>query len=195
MTQPFWNTLITAPNLVSSSRFVAAPALLWLAWYGYHQAYIAVLCLSFFSDAVDGYIARKLKQESQLGTLLDTVADIVIYITLPISAWWLWPEIIRQEAPFVSAVVLSYALPALIDMLKFRTLTSYHTWSVKLAAAFGGSTLLLMFAGGPAWPFRLATPICILAGIEHIAITLVLPRHRSNVRTLWHVLREVRSSP
>jgi cardiolipin synthase (CMP-forming) len=192
MRQPFCNAFMTVPNLVSSFRFVAAPVLLWFAWHGYHQAYILVLCLSFLSDAIDGYIARKLNQESQLGTLLDTWADIVIYITLPLSAWWLWPEILRQEAAFVGTVVLSYTLPALIGMLKFHALTSYHTWSVKAAAALAGSTLLLMFAGGPAWPFRLATLLCILAGIENIAITLVLRQHRSNVRSLWHVLREMR---
>jgi CDP-diacylglycerol--glycerol-3-phosphate 3-phosphatidyltransferase len=49
-----------------------------------------------------------------------------------------------------------------------------------------------MFAGGPAWPFRLATLICILAALENIAITVVLPDLRSNIRSLWHVLREVR---
>lgn len=194
MTRSLWNSLMTVPNMISSFRFVAAPALLWLAWHDYYQTYIAVLCLSFLSDAVDGYIARKLKQESQLGTLLDTWADIVIYITLPISAWWLWPEIMRHEIPFVSAVVISYTLPGLIGMLKFGVLTTYHTWSVKAAVAFMGSTSVLMFAGGPAWPFRLATLICILAALENIAITVVLPDLRSNVRSLWHVLREVRSS-
>jgi cardiolipin synthase (CMP-forming) len=194
MTRSLWNSLMTVPNMISSFRFVAAPALLWLAWHDYYKIYIAVLCLSFLSDAVDGYIARKLKQESQLGTLLDTWADIVIYITLPISAWWLWPEIMHEEAPFVSAVIISYTLPALIGMLKFGVLTTYHTWSVKAAVAFMGSTSVLMFAGGPTWPFRLATLICILAALENIAITVVLPDLRSNVRSLWHVLREVRSS-
>jgi VanZ family protein len=116
---------MTVPNMISSFRFVAAPALLWLAWHDYYRVYIAVLCLSFLSDAMDGYIARKLKQESQLGTLLDTWADIVIYITLPISAWWLWPEIMRQQIPFVSVVIISYTLPGLIGMLKFGVLTIY----------------------------------------------------------------------
>src|SRR2546430_551129 len=61
---------------------------------------------------------------------------------------WLWPEIMHEEAPFVSAVVISYTLPALIGMLKFGVLTTYHTWSVKAAVAFMGSTSVLMFAGG-----------------------------------------------
>ncbi len=113
-----------------------------------------------------------------------------MYATIPVTAWWLWPDIMRQEAPFIMAVIASSALSAIIGMLKFRVFPTYHTWGVKLAAAVAASTAFVMFAGGPAWSFRLATPICLLAAIEQIAITIVLHESRSNVRSLWHVLRQ-----
>ncbi len=186
--------IMSLPNLLSCFRFVAAPLLLLLAWHGYPRAYIVVLVLSFMSDVLDGFLARWFHQESALGSMLDTMADVVIYITIPISAWWLWPALMRQEAPFVLLVIASYSAPALVGFLKFRALTSYHTWAVKLAALTAGGAALLMFAGGPTWPFRMATPICVLAAIEQIAITLVLPSSSSDVRSLWHVLRELGSA-
>lgn len=182
------------PNLLSCFRFVAAPLLLVLAWEGYPRSYIVVLVLSFLSDALDGFLARWFHQESQLGSKLDTLADLVIYITIPISAWWLWPDLLRQEAPFVVSVIASYSVPALVGLIKFRSLTSYHTWAVKLAATAAGGAALIMFAGGPTWLFRLATPICVLAALEQIAITLVLHRSSSDVRSLWHVLRQLDSA-
>ncbi len=187
------NRITSLPNLLSCFRFVAAPLLLWLAWQGYPRVYIVVLVLSFLSDALDGFLARWFHQESALGSLLDTMADVVIYVTIPISAWWLWPELLRQEAPFVVLVIASYSVPALVGFVKFRALTSYHTWAVKVAAAAAGGAALLMFAGGPTWPFRLATPLCVLAALEQIAITLVLPASSSDVRSLWHVLRQLGS--
>ena len=58
-----------------------------------------------------------------------------------------------------------------------------------LAAAYllGGSTLAA-FAGGPGWPFRIATAAFVCAEAEEIAITLVLPRWHANVRSLTHAL-------
>jgi len=184
------NGVLTWPNLLSCFRFIAAPVLGLLAWHGMPRTYLAVLVLSFLSDVLDGFIARVLKQESALGTRLDTAGDVVMYATIPVTAWWLWPDIMRQEAPFIMAVIASSALSAIIGMLKFRVFPTYHTWGVKLAAAVAASTAFLMFAGGPTWPFRLATLICLLAAIEQIAITIVLHESRSNVRSLWHVLAD-----
>ena len=189
------NGVLTWPNLLSCFRFIAAPVLGLLAWHGMPRAYLAVLVLAFLSDALDGFIARVLKQESALGALLDTAGDVVMYVTIPVTAWWLWPDIMRQEAPFIMAVIVSSALPAVIGTLKFRVFPTYHTWGVKLAVAAAASTGFVMFAGGPTWPFRLATPICLLAALEQIAITIVLRESRSNVRSLWHVLREPAAVP
>lgn len=184
------NGVLTWPNLLSCFRFIAAPVLGLLAWHGMWEAYLAVLILSFLSDALDGFIARLLKQESALGARLDTAGDVVMYATIPVTAWWLWPDIMRQEAPFIMAVIASSALSAIIGMLKFRVFPTYHTWGVKLAAAVAAITAFVMFVGGPTWPFRLATLICLLASIEQIAITIVLHESRSNVRSLWHVLTD-----
>jgi hypothetical protein len=52
-----------------------------------------------------------------------------------------------------------------------------------------GLSLYILFFGGPAWPFRLAAVICILAAIEEIALTLLLSESESNVRSIWDVLK------
>jgi CDP-diacylglycerol--glycerol-3-phosphate 3-phosphatidyltransferase len=184
------NKAVNLPNLLSGFRLAAAPFLLFLGWQGYSRAYLVILILSFLTDALDGYLARKLKQETQLGVMLDTWGDVAIYIAAPLAAWWLWPEIVQAQTPFVVAIFLSFGIPALAGIIKFRDFTSYHTWAAKVAAASTGSTALLMLIGGPDWPFRVSVPLCVLAAIEQIAITLVLDELKSNVRSLWHVLRQ-----
>jgi len=52
-----------------------------------------------------------------------------------------------------------------------------------------GLTLYVLFLGGPAWPFRAAAVVCILAAVEEIAITLLLPEPESNLRSVWDVLK------
>jgi CDP-diacylglycerol--glycerol-3-phosphate 3-phosphatidyltransferase len=183
------NSKITLPNLLTGFRFVAAVGLLWLAWYGYGIAFMILLALAFLTDILDGLAARLTGQVSQFGAMLDSWADVVTYLTTAIGCWWLWPEVVYRELVFVVLMVASCLLPAVVGFIKFGCFTSYHTWGVKIAAACMGLSLYVLFFGGPVWPFRLASVICILAAIEEIALTVLLSESESNVRSFWDVLK------
>ena len=147
------------------------------------------LAVSLFSDFADGFVAWKLNQVSELGSKLDSWADFAMYVSIPICAWWLWPELIRREAVFVIILVTSYLTPAFLGVLKYGRLTSYHTRGAKVSAILMGSAMLILFAGGSAWPFRLFTPVFVLSAIEEIAMTVILPEWRANVPSLWHAVK------
>lgn len=183
---------LTLPNLLTGFRFVAAPGLLWLAWQGYSVGFMLLLALVFLSDLLDGMVARWTQQVSEFGATLDSYADVVTYLTIAVCCWWLWPEIVRQEFLYVTAIIGSVLLSAIAGFAKFGQFTSYHTWAVKLAAACMGLSLYIVFFGGPFWPFRLSAIFCLLAGLEEIVITLILPKPESNVRSLWFVLKAMR---
>lgn len=180
---------LTLPNLLTGFRFVAAPGLLWLAWQGFGIAFMVLLALAFLTDLLDGFAARLTGQVSEFGATLDSWADVVTYLTITVACWWLWPAVVIRELVFVCLMVASCLLPAIVGFSKFGRFTSYHTWGVKIAAASMGSSLYLLFLGGPTWPFRIAAIICILAAIEEIVLTLLLPAPVSNVRSIWDVLK------
>ena len=48
--------------------------------------------------------------------------------------------------------------------------------------------VIVFFANGPGWPFRIAMPIVIIACLEEIAMTALLPEWRASVSSLWHAL-------
>jgi CDP-diacylglycerol--glycerol-3-phosphate 3-phosphatidyltransferase len=185
-----WNL----PNLLSALRLVSAPLLLLLAVAGQREAFLGLLALAFLTDAVDGVLARRLGQASRLGAQLDSWADVSIYAVTAISLWLLWPALLRAEWLAIAMVVASVALPALVGLLRFRRFTSYHTLLVKLAVVATVIGLFLMLLGLSVWPFRLAALLALLAALEEIAITLVLREERSDVVSLWHVLRRQRNS-
>ncbi len=180
---------LTLPNMLTGFRFVAAPVLLWLAWQGYGIAFMILLAVAFLTDLLDGLAARLTGQVSPFGATLDSWADVIIYLTIAIGCWWLWPDVVYRELVFVGLIVASCLLPAFAGFSKFGRFTSYHTWGVKSAAASMGLTLYVLFLGGPAWPFRLASVICILAALEEITLTLLLSEPESNVRSVWDVLK------
>jgi CDP-diacylglycerol--glycerol-3-phosphate 3-phosphatidyltransferase len=181
---------LTLPNLISSIRFITAPVMLWLAWNGYGMAFMAVLAIAFLSDVLDGLAARLTGQMSRFGAMLDTWADLATYLTIGFGSWWLWPDIVHREDIYLYIILACFLIPALFGTIKFDTYTSYHTWGVKIAAASIGLSLYPLFLGGPAWPFRIAVYIYVIAAIEEVAITLILSKSQSNVRTIWHILQQ-----
>jgi CDP-diacylglycerol--glycerol-3-phosphate 3-phosphatidyltransferase len=168
---------------------VAVPVLLVLAWKGSESAFLALFVCALLTDLADGYLARRLGQESDLGARLDSWGDFALYMTTPVCAWMLWPELVVREAPYVATVVASFSLPIFAGLVRYRRLTSYHTWGAKLSAVLMGISTFLLFAGGPAWPFRFSTAVLVVTQIEEISITVVLSEWRSNVPSLWHALR------
>lgn len=181
---------LTLPNLLTGFRFIAAPVLLWLAWQGYQIAFMVLLAAGFLSDLLDGMVARWMGQESEFGASLDSWADVINYLTIALGCWWLWPEVVAREWLYVGMIIASCLLPALVGFSKFACFTSYHTWSVKIAAACMGISLYILFFGGPVWPFRLAAYVCVFAAWEEILITLLLPRPMSNVKTIWRAIKK-----
>ena len=116
-------------------------------------------------------------------------------MTIPISAWWLWPELLRQEALFVMLVIsFNHSCAGALRAPEVPVAHELPHLGGEARRRGRRVSALVMFAGGPTWPFRLATPLCVLAALEQIAITLVLPESPSDVRSLWHVLRQLGSA-
>lgn len=180
------------PNLLSAFRLTASPVLLYFAWSGKPTHFLVLLALSFLSDCLDGYLARRLNSSSELGARLDSWGDFAIYMTAPLSAWWLWPEIISREAYYVLIAIVSYVLPLIIGFIKFGRLPSYHTWSAKGAAILMSLAIFLLFLFDIVWLFHFAVIFHALGACEEIAMTFILTEWRCNIPSLWHVLAMVK---
>jgi phosphatidylglycerophosphate synthase len=185
--------LLTIPNALSALRLVLAPVLLYLAWTGQPTPFLVALVVSLLSDLCDGWFARRFNQATHLGTLLDSYGDLATYMTVPLCAWWLWPDLIRREAWYAAAVVAAYVFPIALGYLKYGRLTAYHTYGAKLSAVVVGASALLLFGGWSPLPFRIATWVLVLAELEEIAITTILPAWHANVPSILHARRLLKS--
>ncbi len=181
--------IVNLPNLVSFIRILMAPVLFYFAFTQQPWWFIGVLLFAEFTDVLDGFLARILNQITKMGSHLDSWGDFIIYTTIAICAWILWPDILQREMLYFIIIVLSFTLPALIGFIKFRRFTSYHTWSVKLAVLVTVISYILLFSGLLDWPFRLAAVFCLYAAIEEIAITLLIHHEHVDVRTVWQALK------
>lgn len=181
--------IVNLPNMVSLIRILIAPVLIYLAIQQQPNVFILLLLVAGFTDVLDGFLARRLNQITEMGSHLDSWGDFTIYTTMVICGWVLWPEVLESVSPYFLMMVLSFTLPVVIGLIKFKTITSYHTWSVKLAVFVTYVSYILLFSGILDWPFHLAAFICVYAAIEEIAITLMMSHQRVDVRSVFQAMK------
>ena len=75
------STILTIPNILTFMRMGLIPVFVSLVYYGYSKWALAVFLIAGISDGIDGFLARKFKQESELGTIIDPIADKLLMTT------------------------------------------------------------------------------------------------------------------
>jgi cardiolipin synthase (CMP-forming) len=108
--------VLTVPNALSVLRLLCAPLFVWLLVGSEDRvAAFALLAVLAGTDWVDGWIARRFDQGSDLGKVLDPVADRVLLLTAAIALTadgtvpaWVGIAVLVREA-IVSAATLGLA--------------------------------------------------------------------------------------
>jgi CDP-diacylglycerol--glycerol-3-phosphate 3-phosphatidyltransferase len=92
------------PNSISMSRIVMIPLLLWILsthfpWRGSHgeQEILAsvLFILASITDGLDGYLARKRKQITTMGMLLDPIADKIMVTSALVALVAYNPQVVK----------------------------------------------------------------------------------------------------
>ncbi|HTZ34289.1 MAG TPA: CDP-alcohol phosphatidyltransferase family protein [Methylomirabilota bacterium] len=94
----------TVPNQITLLRLGFLPFFLILILYDRYDWALIVLVFVALTDAVDGYLARRLHQKSALGAYLDPIADKLLlsssFIALAMEkkiAWWLTVLVLSRD--------------------------------------------------------------------------------------------------
>jgi len=78
---------MTIPNLLTLVRICLTPLLAWLLLREWMRAAFCVFFIAGLTDALDGLIARVLRQKSRLGSFIDPLADKFLLVTCFLLLW------------------------------------------------------------------------------------------------------------
>lgn len=84
--------VLTWPNVLTLLRFLLIPVYLYVFFTGHEQSAFLIMLLAGLTDVLDGYIARKRNQVTELGSMLDPLADKLMLLAVIFSflaAGWL----------------------------------------------------------------------------------------------------------
>ncbi len=186
--------LTHVPNLLSAARIALMPAVLTTAVAGSRLWFVILLMLSLVTDALDGYLARRLNAYSDLGRKLDSFADYITLFTGLAGIALLWPAIMQRELPWVAVVMAAFFAAVVYGFLRLGRAPCYHTWASKALAVGCALSLVPLLAEWSAVPFHVVVVLQVLAGAEEIAIAVLVPWHVGEMPTLWHAWRLRRES-
>ncbi|MGH2821252.1 MAG: CDP-alcohol phosphatidyltransferase family protein [Actinomycetota bacterium] len=105
--------LLTVPNLLSLLRLGTVPVFLWLFLTDRENAAVVLYGAGAITDFLDGYIARRAGQISELGKLMDPLADRVFIVALAVALvargalpLWLALAVVARDLIVLSAFPL-----------------------------------------------------------------------------------------
>ncbi len=101
-------------NMITVARLLCVPAVLYCLLHGEMRLAFYIFLFAGFSDAVDGIIARRFNQRTELGAWLDPIADKLLMVSVfVILAWldiipdWIVFLAVTRDALIVGAVMMS----------------------------------------------------------------------------------------
>lgn len=116
-------------NLITVLRIILAPIIFFCIFIGDYMISIFLFFLASVSDYLDGYLARKFKAESELGEILDPIADKILIVFLLIGL-----TIILDS--FLIGVLSSFIISREILVAALRDYASRQGYSHKIKVTF-----------------------------------------------------------
>jgi cardiolipin synthase (CMP-forming) len=180
--------IATLPNLLTMLRMVMIPFFVSLLFYQRFYWALATFILAGVTDGLDGLLARRFDQKSQLGTILDPIADKLLLVTSFIVLSL--PSISPQQQPpshlpvpfWVTTAVISRDVFILVGAAAINIVTGFRSFrpsllgKVNTAVQILAVVLILIAAGIPSnlsgyyLPTVYATVflLAILSGLHYV---------------------------
>jgi phosphatidylglycerophosphate synthase len=193
-------------DALTGMRLMLIPVLWSAALYGNGRLVGVGLLVAGATDFLDGYLARRLGQESRSGARLDSLADNLLLISAVAWIQLLHPEILRASTLLVVTAFGLYLASLAVGLVKFRQLGNLHLYSSRAAGgALYSFALITLITGGyePLLLWLAATTFIVssvetlvgqllFSGVDENMGSVLLARRRRAESTNIHAIASAR---
>ena len=114
---------MSIPNIITLGRIILVPVIVWAIVSSQMEIAFAIFVIAGVSDAVDGFLAKRFNMSSELGALLDPLADkaLLVSIFVALGIWgavprWIVILVVSRDIMIVTAVIVSWLLDKPVAM-------------------------------------------------------------------------------
>ena len=123
--------ILTVPNLLTVFRMVLIPVFVTMLFYQRFILALAVFVCAGLTDGLDGLLARRFDQRSQLGTVLDPIADKLMMVTafIVLSMRSIFPPPVPSHLPvpfWVTVTVISRDVFIIVGAAAINIMTGFR---------------------------------------------------------------------
>jgi CDP-diacylglycerol--glycerol-3-phosphate 3-phosphatidyltransferase len=174
-------------------RIFASPFLLLLVWIDVQLIFTWFLLISYLTDVIDGFLARRLKITSARGSQLDSFGDQITLITGLIALFYFENEFIITNLTIILIAFIPYIIQMLIAFYKYGKATAFHTYLAKTSAVIQSVFILWSLFFNPEYSlFYIMIIIGVLETIEEISLIFMYDNWISDVKSIFLALKDKR---
>ena len=159
---------MTISNIITVSRLVLLPFIVYFLLADQRVVAFFIMLISLLSDGLDGYLARKLHQESRLGKFLDPLCDKIflaaVLLTLlyirAVPLWAVFVIVLRDFLILLGSFILLRSKAVVEPSNSFGKLTGFLFGSMILAYTIGWQMIGTIF-------MYLSIPVMTVAFISY----------------------------
>ncbi|MCB1477747.1 MAG: CDP-alcohol phosphatidyltransferase family protein [Tepidamorphaceae bacterium] len=137
---------MTIPNIITILRLVAVPLIIYSVIVGWHKLAFWLFITAGISDAVDGFIAKRFNQASELGAYLDPLADkaliVSLFVALGIQGYipiWLTILVVSRDVFILSGIGVAVLMGNPIDIDPLKISKANTAFQIALVCLVLGS--------------------------------------------------------
>jgi|SRR5687768_7296833 len=176
----------TIADWFSLYRIIAVPLLIFTLIKRRRKKFIYLSAASLFTDAADGFFARQLKQETKQGAKLDSTGDLLTQLLMVVGLFRFKKSFLQDHKTSILSIVGVYILQIAAGYLKYKKLTTFHTYSSKIAfIALGIFYILLFLYKYIRTLYKVSVLLMMISLIEDLLLVLVLPKPTDNAKGLY----------
>ena len=181
---------VSIPNIITLGRILLVPVIVWAIASNQMAIAFGLFLVAGFSDAVDGFLAKRFNMSSELGALLDPVADkaLLVSIYVALGIWgavprWIVILVVSRDLMIVGAVIISWVFGKPIPM-KPLMVSKLNTVAQVAFAALILAALGFGIAPGP-FDVILMGIVTVLTLLSVSLYLMEWVRHMSTIETIY----------
>lgn len=174
-------------------RILAAPILLILLILDERFFFSWMLLISYSTDMIDGFLARKLQISSSRGAQIDSLGDQLTLVLGLTGLVVFETDFIRENYLLIMIPLGLYFLQMILAFIRYKKSTAFHTYLAKMSALLQGVFILGLLFFGPIYPlFYLTVFLGIVETLEEIALIFLYKDWTADVKGLYWALSDPR---